>query len=239
MRFRGFPVCANGTVGLVGSPVARRFSDREAAPLVKSAIPEEPVWSDRAQLVPETTLIGEMRGEEVSYEGPDRGSQSYYVGGGVEQTFSPNLLGSVRGGYQEKTFNDDNVGNESSPYVDLAVTFVPSPATRITANVGYSLFETDIYPYASQQRTLLAASLAHDLTARISFYLSGGYTIGDYSADQSVEPGAVTDGSEDLIQEHAGYVQAEPLELSRSGLAVPRLLLRRVVCGWQRSAVLV
>ncbi|HPG00586.1 MAG TPA: outer membrane beta-barrel protein [Kiritimatiellia bacterium] len=154
----------------------------------------------RHQLVPETTLIGEMRGEEVSYEGPDRGSQSYYVGGGVEQTFSPNLLGSVRGGYQEKTFNDDNVGNESSPYVDLAVTFVPSPATRITANVGYSLFETDIYPYASQQRTLLAASLAHDLTARISFYLSGGYTIGDYSADQSVEPGAVTDGSEDLIQ---------------------------------------
>ena len=154
----------------------------------------------RHQLMPETTLIGELRGEEVEYEGPDRGSQSYYAGGGVEQIFSPNLLGSLRGGYQKKEFNDDVVGSEDSPYADLAVTFLPSPATRLTANVGYSLFETDVYPYASQQRTLFAASLAHDLTARISMYLSGGYTIGDYSADQSIEPGAVTDGQEELIQ---------------------------------------
>ena len=154
----------------------------------------------RHQLMPETTLIGELRGEEIEYEGPDRGSQSYYAGGGVEQIFSPNLLGSLRGGYQKKEFNDDVVGSEDSPYADLAVTFLPSPATRLTANVGYSLFETDVYPYASQQRTLFAASLAHDLTARISMYLSGGYTIGDYSADQSIEPGAVTDGQEELIQ---------------------------------------
>jgi len=154
----------------------------------------------RHQMLPETTLIGELRGEEVEYEGPDRGSQSYYAGGGLEQIFTPNLLGSVRGGYQKKEFNDDVVGSEDSPYADLAVTFLPSPATRLTANVGYSLFETDVYPYASQQRTLFAASLAHDLTARISMYLSGGYTIGDYSADQSIEPGAVTDGQEELIQ---------------------------------------
>lgn len=154
----------------------------------------------RHQLVPETTLIGELRGEEVEYNGPDRGSQSYYAGGGVEQIFSPSLLGSLRGGYQKKEFNDDNIGAEDSPYADVAVTFLPSPATRLTANVGYSLFETDVYPYASQQRTLFAASLAHDLTARISLYLSGGYTIGDYSAEQSIDEGAVTDGQEDLIQ---------------------------------------
>lgn len=153
----------------------------------------------REQIVPETTILGELRAETVEYEVEDRGSDSYYVGAGVEQIFSPSLLGSIRGGLQNKEFADSEIGSESSPYADLALTFLPSPATRVTAGAGYSLFETDVYPYANQQRTQVYVSLAHDFTARFSFYMSGGYTTGDYSADQSIEEGAVNDGTEEII----------------------------------------
>ena len=161
----------------------------------------------RHQVVPETTLIGEFRGEGVEYEGPDRGSKSVYVGGGVEQIFSPSLIGNVVGGYQQKEFNDDEIDSQSSPYVDASATFLPTPATRISAGVGYSMFETEVYPFASQDRAQVYASIAHDFTARVALYLSGSYIVGDYSADQALrEPDPANpsvgakDGQEETLQ---------------------------------------
>ena len=140
----------------------------------------------RHQLVPETTLIGEFRGESIDYEGPDRGSKSIYAGGGVEQIFSPNLIGNVVGGYQRKDFNDDDIDPESSPYVDASATFLPSPSTRISLGTGYSMYETDVYPFANQDRAQVYASIAHDFTARLSLYLSGNYIVGRYDSEQVV-----------------------------------------------------
>lgn len=142
----------------------------------------------RHQLIPETTLIGEFRGESVEYSGPDRGSKSIYAGGGVEQIFSPSLIGNVVGGYQKKEFNDDGISSESAPYVDASATFLPSPATRISAGAGYSMFETEVYPFANQDRAQMFASIAHDFTARLSLYLSGSYIVGNYDSEQVVRP---------------------------------------------------
>jgi hypothetical protein len=161
----------------------------------------------RHQIVPETTLIGEFRGESVEYEGPDRGSKSIYVGGGVEQIFSPSLIGNLVGGYQRKEFNDGDIDSQGTPYVDASATFLPTPATRISAGVGYSMYETEVYPFASQDRAQMYASIAHDFTARVALYLSGSYIIGDYSADQALaepDPANPTvtakDGEEDTLQ---------------------------------------
>ena len=153
----------------------------------------------RHQFIPETVVLLDLRMEGVEYEGPDRGSKSLFVGGGVEQVFSPNFLGSARGGYQGKEFNEEALGDTSSPYGDISLTFLPSPATRITAGAGYSMFEADVYPFANQDRTLGFVSIAYDVTARISAYLTGSYSQGDYSADQSVDPTLVTDGDEDTL----------------------------------------
>ena len=141
----------------------------------------------RHQLVPETTLIGEFRYEGVDYNGPDRGSKSLYAGGGVEQIFSPNLIGSMRGGYQRKDFNSNRISSETAPYVDVSATFLPSPSTRISGGVGYSMFESEVFPFANQDRTQVFGSLAHDFTARVSFYLTGSYSIDSYDAQQTVE----------------------------------------------------
>ncbi len=154
----------------------------------------------RHQLVPETTILGELRAEQVEYEGPDRGSKSLFLGGGLEQMFSPNLVGSARGGYQQKDFNDSEIGNESVPYGDVALTFLPSPATRITAGAGFSMFETDMYPFASQDRTQIFGSFAYDITARVAFYLSAAYTMSDYDAGQVVEKDVVKSGEDTYVQ---------------------------------------
>jgi hypothetical protein len=154
----------------------------------------------RHQLKASTAVLGDLRVEDVNYDGPDRDSTSQYVGLGLEQIFSPNLLGSIRAGYQHKDFDASGLGSESSPYADGSITYLPSPATRITAGAGYSMFEADVFPFANQNRTLIYASIAHDLTARISLYIAGSYQLSEYDADDAIGGGAVTDGDEEIWQ---------------------------------------
>ncbi|MFH0908935.1 MAG: outer membrane beta-barrel protein [bacterium] len=153
----------------------------------------------RQQILKKTVIAGEYRYEAIDYNGPDRGAESHYAGAGFEQIFSPNLVGNLRAGYQMKQFNDNSIDDANQPYADAAMTYLPSPRTRLTAGAGYSLFEADVYPYASQDRTMLFLSVAHDLTAKISIYASGSYQLSQYNADQSIEDG-VADGDENVYQ---------------------------------------
>lgn len=151
----------------------------------------------RQELSTQTTVLGEYRYENISYEGPDRGSDSQYIGAGVEEIFSPNLLANVRAGAQFKQYSDDAIDDDTSPYVDGSVTYLPSPRTRLTAGLGYSLFEADVSTYANQERLIGYLSMAYDLTARISLYAAASIQRGDYNEDQSIaEPGTVIDAGE-------------------------------------------
>ncbi|NTU56327.1 MAG: outer membrane beta-barrel protein [Anaerolineales bacterium] len=185
----------NGTLGYLLRPATRlELSGRWVAQRYDNKAYSDSEFDNyvggltlRHQWVPETTLIGAFRYEAVDYNGLDRGSKSLYAGGGVEQIFSPNLIGSLGGGYQRKDFNSDQISSETSPYVDVSATFLPSPSTRISGGVGYSMFESEVFPFANQDRAQVFGSLAHDFTARVSFYLTGSYTIGSYDAEQTVE----------------------------------------------------
>ncbi len=154
----------------------------------------------RHQLQRETALNGEVRMEQIEYDGPDRGSDTIYAGAGLEEIFSPNLVGSVRGGWQVKDFNNSDLGSEDSPYADVSLTYLPSPKTRLSGGLGYSLFESDIFPYASQDRTLTFLTLAHDLTARIQLFLAGSYQNSAYHSDEAIEDPNGSDGEEDVWQ---------------------------------------
>lgn len=151
----------------------------------------------RHDLTSETVVMGEYRFENITYDGPERGSDSHYVGGGFEHIFSPSLLGNIRAGAQMKQFETDGLDDATEPYFDASVTFLPSPATRVTAGAGYSMFESDVYPFASQNRTLAYLSMAHDLTARISLYVAGSYAMSEYNADEAIENTIVVDANDD------------------------------------------
>jgi hypothetical protein len=158
----------------------------------------------RHEVNPDLQLLGELRHEDISYTGPDRGAVSEYIGVGLENIFNPALLANLRGGVQMKEFNDDSIDSKTAPYVDASLTVMPSPATRITAGAGYSMYESDVFPYASQDRVLGFISLAHDVTARLSAYLSGSYQVSDYSGDETIAADGSTstaaDGTEEVTQ---------------------------------------
>ncbi|MCO5044580.1 MAG: outer membrane beta-barrel protein [Kiritimatiellae bacterium] len=157
----------------------------------------------RHQLNPDTALSGDVRLEQTEYKDLDtRSSESLFAGVGLEQIFSPNLVGTLRGGVQNKTFDDSHIGDETSPFGDISLTYLPSPKTRITGGVGYSLFEADVYPFASQDRLLSYVTLSHDLTARIQLFLAGSYQNSKYHAKQALDDSnyAKMDGDEDVLQ---------------------------------------
>ena len=153
----------------------------------------------RQQLQSQTALSAEGRVEQTEYDVSDRGSDSYYAGLGLEQIFSPSLVGNLRAGMQQKEFSDEALDSETAPYGDLSLTFLPSPKTRLNGGVGYSMFEADVYPYASQDRILGFLSLAHDLTARVQLFLAASYQHSIYDGDQAIEE-VSTDGTEDVLQ---------------------------------------
>ena len=159
----------------------------------------------RHQMQPETALSGELRLENTDYTETDaRGSDSMYLGAGLEQIFSPNLVGSLRGGWQRKEFTSSDLGSENSPYADLSLTYLPSPKTRVSGGAGFSMFEADVFPFASQDRSLAFLTLSHDLTARVQLFLAASYQLSTYSADQTIDEDtgvpAGADGDETIMQ---------------------------------------
>ncbi len=148
------------------------------------------IWSTgvtlRQNITDLTRLMVDYRFESIDYEGEDRGSDSDYVGGGIEATLGASLVGVLRAGYQMKDFNDEAIEDADEPYFDATLTYIFSPRTRFSAGGGYSMFEADVYPYASQDRTIFFASVAHDLTAKISLYLAGSYQLGEYDPEQAI-----------------------------------------------------
>lgn len=133
-----------------------------------------------------TQLMLDYRRESISYDAGDRDSDSDYVGLGIEHALGASFVGNLRGGYQRKDFESTALDSESSPYVDATITYIHSPRTRLSLGGGFSMFESDVYPFASQDRTLLFASLAHDLTAKISVYLTGSHQRSEYSGETAL-----------------------------------------------------
>lgn len=179
----------------------------------------------RNQATRDTALLLEVRGEQYDYPGagkatptlvlpgltpaagddlntiPDRSFTSLIAGFGVEQKFSPNLAGRATLGYMKKDLDAANASDDSAPYADAALTVTPSPATTITLAGAYSLYQSGVLTYASQERTSASLSLGHDLNPRLTVVVAGSYVNSDYQAANSVDTVAETsvrDGSEDI-----------------------------------------
>ena len=149
----------------------------------------------RQQLASRTTLMGDLRYQTLTYNEAEeinkRDANSVFAGIGAEQTFSPQLLGSLRAGVESRQYDNDLYDDNNQPYGEVSMTFLPSPATRLTGAASYSIYESDVATYLSQNRTYLSLSFAHDFTTKLNFYLSGAYSLNQYEADYALEAGAV------------------------------------------------
>lgn len=164
----------------------------------------------RQQLASRTTVMADGRYQTLVYNDSDaehnRDAETLFAGLGLEQTFSPQLIGSLRAGVENRMYDDDYYDDNAQPYGELSMTFLPTPATRITGAASYSIYESDIAEYLSANRTYLSISLAHDFTSKLSFYLSSGFAFNAYDADYALDPGR-QDGQEDsyLVSARATY----------------------------------
>lgn len=153
----------------------------------------------RQQFASLTTLMVDGRYQALVYgdadEANNRDADSFFGGLGLEQTFSPQLIGNLRAGVEHRVYDNDTFDDNTKPYGEVSLTFMPSPATRITGSASYSLYEADVASYLSQERIYASLSLAHDFTAKLSFYLSGAYTLNSYDAEYSLSE-SLDDGDE-------------------------------------------
>ena len=145
----------------------------------------------RQQLASRTTVLADGRYQTLVYNDADdlhnRDADTLFAGLGLEQTFSPQLIGSLRAGVENRTYDDDYYDDNAQPYGELSMTFLPTPATRITGAASYSIYESDIAEYLSANRTYLSLSFAHDFTTKLSVYLSSGFAFNAYEADYALD----------------------------------------------------
>lgn len=154
----------------------------------------------RFRLLPETELNATFSYETIDYGSAviagnsiTREADTVRVSFGAEQIFSPNLMGSLDLGFQQREAKHAIDSKETSPYVDTAITVLPSPATRLTFGANYMLTDTDVFPYTQQERLRGYASLSQNLTAKLTLAISGSYTKGDYEAVNMPENSRVSD----------------------------------------------
>jgi hypothetical protein len=145
----------------------------------------------RQQLASRTTVMGDLRYQTLTYDEADadnnRDADTGFIGLGLEQTFSPQLLGTLRAGAEQRKYDNEDYDSNTSPYGELSMTFLPTPATRLTGSASYSIYESDVSQYLSQDRAYLSLSLAHDFTTKLSFYISGAYALSAYEADYALD----------------------------------------------------
>lgn len=145
----------------------------------------------RQQLASRSTVMGDLRYQTLTYDEAtvdnNRDADTVFAGLGLEQTFSPQLLGSLRGGMESRAYDDDRYDDNTSPYGEISLTFLPTPATRITGAASYAIAESDVERYLSSDRAYLSLSLAHDFTAKWSFYVSSAYSMDSYEADYALD----------------------------------------------------
>ncbi|MBQ7251363.1 MAG: outer membrane beta-barrel protein [Kiritimatiellae bacterium] len=131
-----------------------------------------------------TTVAVDYRYQDFTYndapKGSERDNTTHYIGGTIERTFSPELLGSLRAGASIRSFELDAYDDDTSPYVDLSLSLLPSPRTRLTANVGYSVSESEVSYYMTENRLYASLHLAHELTKKLSLYASAGCELNKY-----------------------------------------------------------
>ncbi len=158
----------------------------------------------RQQLNPVAAAMADFRYQMLSYDknpvGFDRDAQMFFGGLGYEQTFSRHFLGSLRGGVEHRMYDEDDYDDMTEPYVEASITFLPVEEFRTTLSASYSIYESDIANYMSQERLYLSASLAWDITHLLSAYAACNYSRNDYDADYAAQGEAgAKDGTENTF----------------------------------------
>lgn len=132
------------------------------------------------------------------YDGDRGGYDSVAALVGVDQTFSSQLTGYGRVGYQ---FNDvDNGGrssDSSSPYLNAGFDYNASERTTVNGALGYSISQSENSVYNAQDRFNIGVGVRHDLTSKINLSAALSYVFSQYDSDYAAV--GVGDAEDDFV----------------------------------------
>ncbi|MBI3849231.1 MAG: outer membrane beta-barrel protein [Verrucomicrobia bacterium] len=104
-----------------------------------------------------------------------RNNRSHYVYIGADQTFRPDLTGSVRvGGQYVDYFNDSTRGNIISPYANASLTYNYTTGSSVQLGVRHGRNATDI-AVLDQESTGVYLQLNHRITPNLTGNLMGQF----------------------------------------------------------------
>lgn len=120
---------------------------------------------------------------ETSYD-LERGFDVVSYFAGVDRQFSKFWSAAIRAGSTTLEYDDEELGSRDAPYGNLSAVLMPEKTTRISLGAAYALRESDVYPFASQQRTQFSTKLSHEIgRSGLSVGLGAVYGRGVYEAD--------------------------------------------------------
>jgi hypothetical protein len=154
------------------------------------------------QLQPRTGVEGQARFTSADYEDNFRNYDAVQFGAKFSHHISPRLQGTLRAGYETRSF--DTVSEDaSSPYADGQLTCVVARDTRVNGGLGLGLSQTPLSEFASSDRVSVYGGVTHDLNARLTVNLSAQAFNNEYSADEATgafDPGSDQVGTEDVLR---------------------------------------
>jgi hypothetical protein len=114
---------------------------------------------------PTTTLVAEYRYEIVDYDRFPRDSQTHFLLGGFDHSFSPRFNVSFRGGVEFRDY--DNFGSRTDPYFEGTVIYALGPRISLTWTNRYSIEEPDVPGSVSRTTFRTGLSMRYNVSDRI------------------------------------------------------------------------
>jgi hypothetical protein len=113
-----------------------------------------------------------------------RDNTSHYFYVGVDQNFSPKLMGSFRGGAQYTDYSnaeDTEDGSSWTPYIDASMTWAYLEGSSLQLGAKYSRVASDLAALGQDAFTIYG-SVTHAITAKLKGTLLGQYQNSKYES---------------------------------------------------------
>lgn len=165
----------------------------------------ENTWGNEFKFLiwPTTSLVAEYRFQLVTYDHDiNRDSMTHFMLGGFDTTLSPRLSASFRGGAEFRSFDDNNdngdnhnhnhfnqnnIGDETSPYFEGTVNYALGKNTSLSWNSRYAIEEPDVLLNPSRKTFRTGLRVKHDFTPRITANFGAYYQHDDYHSITNID----------------------------------------------------
>ncbi len=130
--------------------------------------------------LPTTSVTGGYRFIDITYESTARDATDHVLLVGLDHTFDPHWLGSVRAGVQfrisdQNAMSGSSTGNQTSPYFEGTLRYNFAPQNSLIWVNRYAIEESDVPQAQSQTTFRTQLQLNYGITSRISANLVLSY----------------------------------------------------------------